>query len=47
MGYDVTSLEFLNDAANFLIEGRRALKWTYCYGFFIEDKQEKDLFEFY
>ncbi|KAL4464710.1 hypothetical protein ABPG74_011271 [Tetrahymena malaccensis] len=44
LGQDQQYLQFLNEANNFLIDGRRCLKWTYCFGFYLDPKK-KDLFE--
>eukprot|EP00828_Plagiopyla_frontata_P041261 TRINITY_DN5817_c0_g1_i1.p2 TRINITY_DN5817_c0_g1~~TRINITY_DN5817_c0_g1_i1.p2 ORF type:complete len:194 (-),score=38.82 TRINITY_DN5817_c0_g1_i1:217-798(-) len=40
-----SSLSFLSEAVEILIECKRVLKWTYVYGFYIK-QSEKDLFEF-
>lgn len=49
MKYDTSELQFLLDSAEFLIQARKNLKYTYVYGFFLDgekQQKEKDLFEF-
>ena len=38
-------VQFLKTAAEQLIECRRVLKYTYVFGYYLEDGKEKDLFE--
>ena len=45
-GYPFTELEFLKTCAESMVGLRRVLKNTYAYAFYLEDKKEKDLFEF-
>lgn len=45
-GYDVQRASFLVTAVEQLIECRHVLKWTYCFGFYLNAGPEKNLFEF-
>src|SRR3989338_10711773 len=39
-------VEYIQKAVNTLIECRGNLKFTYVYGYYLEDGQEKNLFEY-
>ena len=43
--YPIGELEFLEEALIEVIRCRRVLKWTYAYGYYLEDEKEKALFE--
>ena len=43
--YPVAELTFLETALDIVIKCRKVLKWTYAYGFYLEDVKEKNLFE--
>ena len=43
--YPIAELEFLNEALHEVIRCRKVLKWTYAYGYYLEDEKEKALFE--
>lgn len=43
--YPIAELTFLNTALEEVIKCRKVLKWTYAYGFYLEDEKEKMLFE--
>lgn len=45
--YDTSTLNFLKESSSLICEFRRNLKWTYCFGYFIENQQNRDLFEFH
>ena len=44
--YKITEVQFLKDAAQEVIEAHRVLRWTYVFGYFLEEPHEKSLFEF-
>lgn len=44
-GHDVVELQFLFDAIKQVRACRRVLKWSYVYGYYLEDTGEKNLFE--
>jgi ariadne-1 len=39
-------LNFLSEALEEVIKCRKVLKWTYVFGYYIENGKEKNLFEF-
>lgn len=43
--YPIAELTFLETALDEVIRCRKVLKWTYAYGFYLEDEKEKNLFE--
>jgi ariadne-1 len=43
--YPIAELDFLKEALNEVIRCRKVLKWTYSYGYYLEDEKEKALFE--
>lgn len=43
--YPIAELGFLQEALQEVIRCRKVLKWTYAYGFYLEDEKEKALFE--
>merc|ERR1719272_613754 len=45
-GFDIMELQFLYDALEHVKQSRRVLKWTYAYGYYLDEKSvEKALFE--
>eukprot|EP00479_Gromia_sphaerica_P007357 TRINITY_DN2418_c0_g1_i4.p1 TRINITY_DN2418_c0_g1~~TRINITY_DN2418_c0_g1_i4.p1 ORF type:complete len:110 (-),score=24.91 TRINITY_DN2418_c0_g1_i4:93-422(-) len=44
-GGGFNDVQFLSKAVKTVIESRRLLKWTYCFGYYIEQGIEKCLFE--
>merc|ERR1719399_101437 len=46
-GFEIIELQFLYDALRQVRACRRVLKWTYVYGYYLEEAgPEKNLFEF-
>ncbi|KQJ99205.1 probable E3 ubiquitin-protein ligase ARI8 [Brachypodium distachyon] len=45
-GIPETQLKFITDAWSQIIECRRVLKWTYAYGYYLEDKVKSEFFEY-
>ncbi|CAE7781353.1 putative E3 ubiquitin-protein ligase ARI5 [Symbiodinium microadriaticum] len=45
-GFEIIELQFLYDALRQVRACRRVLKWTYVYGYYLDDSSEKNLFEF-
>jgi ariadne-1 len=46
-GFEIIELHFLHDALKSVRACRRVLKWTYVYGYYLDDANpEKNLFEF-
>jgi ariadne-1 len=43
--YPIEELDFLKEALTEVIHCRNVLKWTYVYGYYLEDGKEKHLFE--
>jgi ariadne-1 len=43
--YPIAELTFLETALDIVIKCRKVLKWTYAYGYYLEDVKEKMLFE--
>ena len=43
--YPIAELDFLKEGLEEVVRCRKVLKWTYAYGFFLEDEKEKALFE--
>jgi ariadne-1 len=43
--YPIAELNFLKEALIEVIRCRKVLKWTYAYGYYLEDEKEKALFE--
>lgn len=44
--YPLNELEFLEEAINEVIRCRQVLKYTYVYGYYLNNKKEQSLFEF-
>jgi ariadne-1 len=44
-GAGLNDVQFLYNAVDAVIECRRVLQWTYCFGYFLSNGKEKDLFE--
>ena len=44
--YPIAELEFLFEGLEEVIRCRKILKWTYCYGYYLEPGKEKNLFEY-
>lgn len=44
--YPLAELEFLEEAINEVIRCRQVLKYTYVYGYFLQNNKEQSLFEF-
>lgn len=45
-GFAIIELQFLYDALRQVRACRRVLKWTYVYGYYLDDCSEKNLFEY-
>ncbi|XP_020402231.1 probable E3 ubiquitin-protein ligase ARI8 isoform X1 [Zea mays] len=45
-GIPETQLKFIIEAWSQIIECRRVLKWTYAYGYYLDDKVKSDFFEY-
>ncbi|CAK9025798.1 unnamed protein product [Durusdinium trenchii] len=45
-GFAIIELQFLYDALRQVRACRRVLKWTYVYGYYLDDSNEKPLFEY-
>ncbi|XP_062196698.1 probable E3 ubiquitin-protein ligase ARI8 isoform X2 [Phragmites australis] len=45
-GIPETQLKFITEAWSQIIECRRVLKWTYSYGYYLEDKVKSEFFEY-
>lgn len=43
--YPIAELGFLREALSEVVRCRKVLKWTYAFGFYLEDEKEKALFE--
>ena len=43
--YPISELDFLYEALKEVIKWRKVLKWTYAYGYYLENEKEKALFE--
>ena len=43
--YPIAELEFIEEGLNEVIHARKVLSWTYAYGYYLEDKSKKELFE--
>lgn len=43
--YPIAELTFMEEALEEVVRCRKVLKWTYAYGFYLEDEKEKALFE--
>ena len=43
--YPLNELEFLQNAANSMVEIRRVLKYSYMYGYYLDDQKVKELYE--
>ena len=43
--YRLEETEFLVEAANCIIDSRRVLEWTYVFGYYLENENERPLFE--
>ncbi|CAM0952392.1 unnamed protein product [Alopecurus aequalis] len=46
LGIPETQLKFIPEAWSQIIECRRVLKWTYAYGYYLEDKAKSEFFEY-
>ena len=44
--YPIQELEFLDEAINEIIRCRQVLKFTYVYGFYLEEQKEINLFQY-
>ncbi|CAE8588464.1 unnamed protein product, partial [Polarella glacialis] len=44
-GFEIIELQFLYDALRQVRVCRRVLKWTYVYGYYLEESSDKHLFE--
>jgi ariadne-1 len=42
-----TDVEFLKTANEQLVECRKVLKYTYCYGFYLQDAEKRQRFEYH
>ncbi|XP_062192342.1 probable E3 ubiquitin-protein ligase ARI8 [Phragmites australis] len=45
-GIPETQLKFITEAWSQIIECRRVLKWTYAYGYYLDDKVKSEFFEY-
>ncbi|OEL31428.1 putative E3 ubiquitin-protein ligase ARI8 [Dichanthelium oligosanthes] len=45
-GIPETQLKFISEAWSQIIECRRVLKWTYAYGYYLDDKVKSEFFEY-
>lgn len=43
--YPIAELDFLNEALTEVVRCRKVLKWTYAFGYYLENEKEKALFE--
>jgi hypothetical protein len=43
---EASDLEFLKKANIFLIKARNTLRWTYCYGYFLKDQINANVFNY-
>lgn len=44
-GYRIEETDFMVKAAKCIIDSRRVLEWTYVYGYYLENENERGLFE--
>ena len=44
--YPLNDLKFISDALNTVIKGKRSLEYTYIFGFYMKDDNNKPMFEF-
>ena len=44
--YPLNDLKFISDALNTVIKGKRSLEYTYIFGFYMKDDNNKSMFEF-